>query len=330
VITLITFIIFVLLPEERRSGQTRQGLDTPNLQTQFDLTGRPLPEQYVLFLERIVVHGDFGQSLRQPLAVRDILGTALPVTASLVIGGTLVWILLAFPIGMLSALRPRSLLDKGLMTIVLIGVSAHPVFLGLILSYFLGFRLHVFPGAGYCDFVFDPSSPQQCGGPRYWAYHLILPWITFALLFAALYARMIRANLLETMEEDYVRTAREGRRNLARHSRPRASNTLLPIVTMLGMDVGLAFSGALFIETVFQLPGIGQQLFRALATSDLPVIMGVVLVVSVAVTIANLIVDVLYCMIDPRVRLQTRAERSVSAGVRWRLRPQPRVTESAT
>jgi peptide/nickel transport system permease protein len=107
-------------------------------------------------------------------------------------------------------------------------------------------------------------------------------------------------------------------------------NTLLPIVTMLGMDVGLAFSGALFIETVFQLPGMGQQLFRALSTSDLPVIMGVVLVVSVAVTIANLIVDILYCVIDPRVRLHTRGERRVSAGVRWRLRPQPRVTESAT
>lgn len=331
VITMFAFILFVVLPEERRSGQTRQGLDTPNLQTQFDLTGRSLPEQYVLFLKRIVVHGDFGQSLRQPLAVREILGTALPVTVSLVIGGTIVWILLAFPIGMLSALRPRSLLDKGLMTLVLIGVSAHPVWLGLILSYFLGFRLHAFPLAGYCDLLYDPSSPNQCGGPKYWAYHLILPWFTFAFLFAALYARMIRASLLETMEEDYVRTARAKGAGTWRVLRGHVlRNTLLPIVTMLGMDVGLAFSGALFIETVFQLPGVGQTLFRALATSDLPVIMGVVLVVSAAVTIANLVVDILYCMIDPRVRLQTRAERTVSAGVRWRLRPQPRVTESAT
>ena len=116
--------------------------------------------------------------------------------------------LIAFPIGVLSALYPRSLFDKGLMVFVLIGVSAHPVWLGLVFSYVGGVKLHLFPVGGYCDLHYQAESTNLCGGPRYWAYHLVLPWLTFAFLFAALYARMIRASLLETMDEDYVRTAR--------------------------------------------------------------------------------------------------------------------------
>jgi peptide/nickel transport system permease protein len=331
VITLITFLVFVILPPERRSGGRRQALDTPNLQTQFDLRNRSLPEQYVLYLDRLFIHGDFGRSIRQPLEVRDVIFGALPVTLSLVAGGTVLWLLLAFPIGMLSALRPRSLLDKGLMILVLIGVSAHPVWLGLAFSYTFGVRMDVFPVAGYCRFNYDESTPDLCGGPDDWAAHLVLPWITFALLFAALYARMIRANMLETMDQEYVRTARAkgagGWRVMRRHVLP---NTLLPVVTMLGMDVALAFSGAIFIETVFQLPGMGRELYRALGSYDLPVIMGIVLVVSVAVTIANLIVDIVYCLLDPRVRLDTRERKPMPAIVRGRLRPQPKVTESPT
>jgi peptide/nickel transport system permease protein len=222
------------------------------------------------------------------------------VTASLVIGGAITWFLLAIPIGILSALRPRSLLDKGLMILVLIGASAHPLWLGLVLSYLLGFKLHVFPITGYCDF-FGPST--FCGGPTQWAYHLLLPWLTFAFLFAALYARMIRASMLEAMDEDYVRTARAKGAGPAQVMRRHVlRNAMLPVVSMLGMDIGVAFGGALFIETAFGLPGIGKVLVRGLAGGDLPVIMGVVLVVSFAVAIANLIVDILYCWIDPRVR----------------------------
>src|SRR2546430_543841 len=148
VITLITFVIFLAIPHKVGS---RQGLVAPNLQAQWHLQGHSLPSQYVRFLDHVARHGDLGRSLRQPLTVREILTSALPVTLSLVIGGTLLWLLIAFPIGLLSALRPRSLLDKGLMILVLVGVSAHPVWLGLILSYFLGFKWHLFPVAGYCD-----------------------------------------------------------------------------------------------------------------------------------------------------------------------------------
>jgi len=193
-ITLICFVIFFVLPRNQ-PGSNRQGIVAPNLNAQYDLHSDSLPAQYVTFMQH-VVRGDFGESLRQPIEVRQMIHDTAPVTLTLIIGGTIFFLLIAFPIGILSALYSRSLIDKGLMAFVLIGVSAHPVWLGLIFSYLLGYKAHLFPIAGYCDFIYDPHSPNLCGGPRYWAYHMVLPWFTFALLFAALYARMIRASLL--------------------------------------------------------------------------------------------------------------------------------------
>jgi peptide/nickel transport system permease protein len=332
VITLITFLIFVIVPADRTSvGSRRQALETANIQTQFDLNNRSLPEQYVIYLDHVLLHGDFGYSMRQPLYVSEIITRSLPVTLSLVIGGTILFLLIAFPIGIFTALRPRSLFDKGAMALILFGVSAHPVWIALLFSYFFGVRLDVLPVADYCNFNFDETTPDRCGGPADWATHMVLPWMTFALTFAALYARMIRATMLEQMDEDWVRTARAKgagtRRVVRKHVLP---NTLLPVVTMLGMDVALAFSGALFIETVFQLPGIGRELYRALGWYDLPVIMGITIVVAIAVTIANLIVDIVYCLIDPRVRMGSGERKARQATLRGRARPQPRVKESPT
>jgi peptide/nickel transport system permease protein len=286
----------------------------------------------VRFIGQVVLHGNLGDSTRSRAPVEAVIVRTLPVTASLVLGGAVLWLLLAFPIGLLSALRPRSLLDRGLMLLVLVGVSAHPVWLGLIFSYVFGVRLHAFPVGGYCDFHYNPASTSLCGGPRYWAYHMFLPWLTFALLFAALYARMIRASLLEALEEDYVRTARAKGAGTFRVMRAHVlRNSLMPVVTMIGMDVGVAFGGALFIETVFELPGMGRLLVRSLANGDLPMIMGIVLVVSLAVVLANLLVDLLYSVIDPRVRIRGKGGAvAVSPSFRRRLRAQARVTESAT
>jgi len=326
-ITLITFVIFIVIPSPGNSGR-RQMLESP-LRVQLNIDGRSLVGAYVHYFGRAALHGDLGYSNRQHDSVRHVIGKALPVTASLVAGGVLVWLLLAFPIGVLSALRPRSLIDKGLMVLVLIGISAHPVWVGLMLSYFLGFKLHVFPVSGYCDFHGHPGT-HNCGGPTYWAHHLVLPWITFGLLYAALYARMIRANVLEALNEDYVRTARaKGAgtvRVVRRHVVP---NVLLPVVAMLGMDLGLAFGGTLFVETTFSLPGIGQTLFRALAGSDRPTIMGIVLLVSTCVVVVNLLVDLVHAALDPRIRQHQKVGLRVR---RLRLRPraEPRVTESAT
>jgi peptide/nickel transport system permease protein len=330
VISLLTFVMFFVLPSSRNAQRNERGFET-SMQAQFDVHGS-FPEQYVRFVGHVVLHGDLGESTRGGGPVLAEIERTLPVTLSLLAGGAVLWLLLAFPIGLISALRPRSLLDRLLMLLVLAGVSAHPVWLGLVLSYLFGFKWHVFPIGGYCDLHYRPDSSNLCGGPRFWAYHMFLPWLTFALLFAALYARMIRASLLEALEEDYVRTARAKGAGTFRILRSHVlRNSLLPVVTMLGMDIGIAFGGALFIESVFQLPGMGRLLVRSLTTEDLPMVMGVVLVVGAAVVLANLFVDILYSLLDPRVRLHGKSDTiTASRGLRRELRAKRRVRESAT
>ena len=329
-ISLITFLVFFIIPPDDPAAR-RQGFVTPSLSTQFGLEGKSMPGQYASFVQH-AVQGDFGTSIRFNRPVGRMIWEAVPVTLALLVGGTLLWLLIAFPIGVISALRPRSLLDRGLMVFVLIGVAAHPVWLGFSLSYLLGYRAHVFPVAGYCDFAYDPHSPNLCGGPKQWAYHLVLPWITFAFLFAALYARMIRASILETMDEDYVRTARAKGAGEWRVLRKHVlRNALMPVVAMLSMDmVVISLTGVVFIETVFQLPGIGTLLYRGLTTNDLALILGIVVVISFAVTIANMIGDIVYSLLDPRVSLRgPRRQRSWLRDRWWRPSPQPSITETA-
>ena len=190
------------------------------------------------------------------------------------------------------------------MVFVLIGVSAHPVWIGLIFSYFFGYKLGITPIANYANFFGAPADSGLPGGPWQWFYHLILPWCTFAILFAALYVRMIRANVMETQNEDYVRTARAKgapeSRVLTRHV---LRNALLPVVTMLGMDIGLALGGAIFTETVYQLPGLGRISILAINNSDLAVVQGVIVFATLCIIFFNLVVDLLYAWIDPRIRL---------------------------
>src|ERR671932_1479760 len=206
-VTLVAYVLFFLIPNDPArlvAGQAATNADVKRA-AHFLGTDRPIYVQYAKFLDRLVVHQNLGFSFANRQSVNSIVGNAAPVTASLVLGGAVFWMLLAVPIGILSALRPRSLLDRVSMTFVLVGISAHPVWIGLIFAYLFGFRLHLTPITGYCDFI-NPAT--DCGGPVQWAYHMLLPCLTFAILFAALYVRMIRANTLETMNEDYVRTAR--------------------------------------------------------------------------------------------------------------------------
>ena len=185
------------------------------------------------------------------------------------------------------------------MVFVLIGVSAHPLWIGLMLAYIFGFRLEVTPIGGYCA-VFTPS--ETCGGPVQWAYHLLLPWIAFGAVFAAIYARMIRASVLEVYDADHVRTARAIGMSEGRILRTQVlRNALLPLVTMLGMDLGIAFGGAIFVERAFGLPGIGKLLISSLGGRDLPVILGIVVLVTTAILFFNLLVDLLYPFLDPRI-----------------------------
>jgi len=298
-VTMVTFVLFFLVPAEPGMTGPRRAQNTTDVRESLDISG-PVYKEYGVFLSRIA-HGSFGESWATSRDVNQVISEAVPVTASLVLGGAVFWLLLAVPIGILSALRPRSLLDRLATIFVLIGISAHPVWLGLILSYALGFKAQLFPVAGYCDLT-GPSS--ICNGPALWASHLVLPWLTFALLYAALYSRMIRASVIETIDEDYVRTARAkgatGWRVMRVHV---LRNAMLPVVSMLGMDLGVWLSNAVFVETVFGLPGVGRLLTRGLVRRDLPVVMAVVVLVSLLIVVLNLVVDVLYAALDPRIRV---------------------------
>ena len=162
------------------------------------------------------------------------------------------------PIGILSALKPRSLVDRFAMVGVLVGISAHPVWIGLMASYIFGYKLNLLPIQGYCN-LRGGAEGQICGGPVDWFTHMLMPWIVFAVLFAAFYVRMIRANVMETLNEDYVRTARaKGAPEPTVMRRHVLRNAMLPVVTMLGMDIAIALGGAVLIESVFGLPGLGN------------------------------------------------------------------------
>jgi peptide/nickel transport system permease protein len=302
-ITVVAYVIFFIIPADPAKlacGQRASPSCIKNASEQLGLN-RPVYYQYYRFLERLVIHHDLGRSYTNRQSVNQTVANAAPVTASLVIGGAILWMLIALPIGVLSALRPRSLLDRTSMVFVLVGISAHPVWIGLILSYVVGFKLGWLPITGYCNF-FNPTA--GCGGPVQWFTHMILPWFTFAVLFAALYVRMIRANVMEASGEDYVRTARA--KGAPEHVVIRSHilrNALLPVVTMLGMDIGVALGGAIFTETVFNLPGLGQTALSAISNFDLPTVQGIVVFATIAIIVFNLVVDLLYAVIDPRIRL---------------------------
>jgi peptide/nickel transport system permease protein len=315
-ITVFTFVLFFVLPQPQIQLPGRSGQDDVNTRDALRLSG-PIYHQYGQFVYGFVRHGELGRSYQNRRQVNEIIRKAAPVTMSVVLGGAIIWLLLAFPIGILSALRPRSLLDRAGMVFVLIGISAHPAWVSLLLSRFFAGETGWFPTSGYCDLI-SPHPAAPCGGPTQWVWHLVLPWFAIALLFAALYARMIRASVLETLNEDFVRTARAkgagGWRVLRAHV---LRNALLPVVTMLGMDIGLFLTGTIFIESVFGLPGLGGLLRSSINNRDLPVILGVVMFTTTVILVLNLIVDLVYSMIDPRIgTTESRAARAGRARVR--------------
>jgi peptide/nickel transport system permease protein len=302
--TIVTYLIFYVIPADPAAlaaGKAATTADVARVR-HFMHLDEPVWKQYLRFLWNLVGHQSLGTSFVSRQSVDFIIGQDAPVTASLVFGGAVFWLSLSIPVGVLSALRPRSLMDRASMTFVLIGISAHPVWIGLILSYVVGYRLALTPIAGYCNF-FSGTAGATCSGPVQWAYHLILPWVTFMVLFAALYVRLVRASVMETMSEDYVRTARakgaSERRVMIQHV---LRNSMLPVVTILGMDIGLALGGAIFTESIFNLPGLGREVINAYNNNDLPVITGVVVFATIAVIVFNLLVDVTYAFLDPRIR----------------------------
>ena len=306
VITMVTYVIFFVAPSnpERAICGGEQARPSCLVAVRKELgLDRPVSVQYAEFLHRLVIERDLGTSYISSQRVNTIVAKAAPVTAALVIGGAILWVLIGIGVGVLSALRPRSLVDRASMLFVLIGISAHPIWIGLTLSYIFGVKLGVTPITGYCDAI-NPPEGLGCGGFVDWVHHLILPWLTFAALYAALYVRMVRANVLETMNEDFVRTARAKGASESGVLRAHVlRNALLPVVTMLGMDVAIALGGTIFTESVFSLPGLGYTAVRAVNAYDLPVVQGIVVFATMAIVVFNVLIDILYAWIDPRIRL---------------------------
>jgi peptide/nickel transport system permease protein len=266
--------------------RTRLGLD------------QPVVVQYGRFLGRLA-HGDLGYSFRTQESVNEIISRDVPVTASLALGGSVLWLLLGLGAGILAATRPRSGLDRAITTIALLFYSMPSFLVGQLLLFFLFFQLYLagfplFPPGSYVAFS---ESPLQ------WARFLMLPWLTIALVNGAFYARLTRGAMLEALGEDYIRTARSKgiseRRVVLRHA---LRSSLSPILTQLGIDLGTLLGGAIVTEVVFGLPGLGRQAVHAIADQDLPVIIGVTIFAATAVVIANLVVDLCYALLDPRVR----------------------------
>jgi peptide/nickel transport system permease protein len=309
VATLITYVIFFLIPNDpaRITGVGIAASPAVMAHVRAELhLDVPAYQQYWIFVWNMIRHQSLGYSFQYGASVRWVLAQDARVTGSLVFGAMFFWMLIAIPIGILSALRPRSLFDRFSMLFVLIGISAPSVWIGLILAYIFGFKLGWAPIADYCNF--NPHSAGECSGPLRWAYHLILPWATMTLLYAALFARMIRASILEVTGEDYVRTAwakgAPGRRVVVHHL---LRNSMLSVVTLLGLNIAYVFAapwgGALFIEEVFNLHGLGAELVTATTRGDIPVVVGVVVVVTLVVIVCNFLVDVAYAWLDPRIRL---------------------------
>lgn len=238
----------------------------------------------------------FGYSFITHQPVWPDLLDRLPVTLSLAIGAAILWLILGLSTGTISALRRGSLLDRTVMTVSLAGVSLPIFFTGLlgllIFSYQLGWTA---PGGSYTPFTENPGE---------WFYSLLLPWVVLAFQFSASYARLTRAGMLETMSEDYIRTARaKGLKERDVDIKHGLRAALTPILTIFGLDFGLLLGGAVLTEQVFSLPGLGKYAVDAITNNDLPKVLGVTLMAAFFVVIANLIVDLLYAVVDPRVRL---------------------------
>ncbi len=270
----------------------------------------PIPQQYLTYVKGIFTGREFssgtstidcpapclGYTFLRQENVTTLIADKFWVTASLAGGAALLWLVIGVSVGTLSALKRGTFVDRATMFIALAGISLPVFFLGNLMLLIFSYQLGWFP-----DVRFVPFGES----PVLWARNLVLPWITLAFLFAALYARLMRANMLETMSEDYIRTARAKglpRRKVVVKHGMRAAMT--PIVTIFGLDLGLALGGAIITETVFNISGLGRLAFDAINGRDLPVIMGVSIFSAVFIVLANVVVDVLYSVVDPRVRLQ--------------------------
>jgi len=310
IVSIITFCVFFLVPANPAvltCGRTCTPASIASINAKLGLD-KPLYEQYYLYAKGIVAGRDygtggelrhcdvpcFGFSFQTDQPVWDLLKDRLPVTLSIALGAAVLWLLIGLGAGILSALRKGSVFDRMAMTIALAGVSLPVFFTGLVLLLVICTKLQWLDYPRYSDLTETPVA---------WARNLLLPWFTLAFLYAALYARLTRANMLETMGEDYIRTARAKglpeRRVIGKHG---LRSALTPIVTIFGLDLGALLGGALLTEYVYNFPGVGRLTLDAINNVDLPIILGTTVFAAFFIVFANVVVDVLYAVVDPKVR----------------------------
>jgi peptide/nickel transport system permease protein len=302
VISVLVFLIFNVIPNGDPASRLCGKNCTPELLTKINQDfgfNDPIYVQYWNMMKQIFTGSLVSYTTNAN--VDDQIKQGLPITFSLSIGAAIIWMSIAMVFGYLSAVRAGKFTDRALTILALIGISMPVFWLGAVLLLYLTSKTQIFPPGGYVPFTEDPLD---------WAYHLILPWFTLAVLFIGFYSRVLRSNMLDVMDTDYVRTARaKGLSERQIRIRHVLRNSLIPVVTLFGLDFGAVIGGgAIITETVFSLGGVGQYAADSITNLDLPPIMAVTIFGAFFIVLFNTLVDIAYAYLDPRVRLGEQAE----------------------
>ena len=301
IVSAVVFLIFYVLPTADpavlRAGRNAGAQQIAQIRHALGLD-KPVWQQYLTYMKQVFLHFNFGYSYQYNVPVRQLIFSRLPATIWLVTGAVIIWLSVGITVGIISAIKRRSILDRTTMTTSLALISAPVFWLGLVSLYLFADDIGVwkiFPGQGAFASASTPSAKAGA---------MILPWLVLAAATSAVYARYMRASMIDTMSEDYIRTARAKglpeRTVIRRHA---VRSAITPIVTLIGLDVGTLLAGnAILTETVFNIPGVGRLLYNAISVSDLTTIQGITLFGAFFIVFFNLVVDIGYAYLDPRVR----------------------------
>ncbi len=297
-VSVVTFLIFNVIPNgdpaERMAGKIPTETNIAAIREEWGFN-ESVFVQYGTMMKK-VFSGDLESYFTQ-LNVGDEIKRGLPATLSLAIGAAIMWLSIAIVFGLYSAMRAGRTADRLLTGLALVGVSLPVFWVGALMNYYLGFKLGLFPNGGYVGLTDNPAD---------WLVHMILPWTALSLLFIGFYSRVLRSNVLDTINEDYVRTARakglSERRVMVRHV---LRNSLIPIITLWGLDFGFVIGGgAVLTETVFDLQGVGQYAAESISQLDQPPVVAITLFAAFFIVLVNAVVDIVYAALDPRIRLE--------------------------
>ncbi|MHB8657084.1 MAG: ABC transporter permease [Solirubrobacteraceae bacterium] len=298
IVSVVTFVVLVKIPGgdpgQRLAGRSATQAEVHEIEVKYGFT-KPIYVQYANTMQNIFTGQAY--SYTQGFNVLDEIRQGLPATLSLALGAGILWLLASILVGTLAAIRAGRYTDRVLTVLSMAGVSFPPFFLGAVLIYFLGYKAKIFPIGGYVKFT---SNPWQ------WVVHMIMPWFTLSVLFVGFYSRVLRSTILDTVNEDYVRTARakglSERQVLIRHT---LRNSLIPIISLWGLDLAQVIGGgAILTETVFNLHGVGQLAADSIGRLDIIPLLAIVLLTAFAVVALQALTDILYAYLDPRIRLQ--------------------------